>query len=147
MFTNLKKGSCYGQFEVLDCAEITDFSAVGIWLKHKITGLEIFHVLCDDCENLFAFAFKTPPSNSSGVAHILEHSVLCGSKKYPAKDPFIRLSNQSVKTFLNAMTFPDKTVYPASSISEIDYFNLMSVYGDAVFFPLLQEWVFAQEGH
>ena len=89
----------------------------------------------------------TPPENSSGVAHILEHSVLCGSKNYPLKDPFLILSKQSVKTFLNAMTFPDKTVYPASSILEKDYFNLMSVYGDAVFFPLLKRETFEQEGH
>ena len=85
--------------------------------------------------------------DSCGTAHILEHSVLCGSKNYPLKDPFIRLSNQSVKTFLNAMTFPDKTVYPASSLNETDYFNLMAVYGDAVFFPLLTKETFLQEGH
>ncbi len=143
----LQKGEVYRDFEVLDAAALQEFSAQGIWLRHRPTGLEVFHLLNDDEENLFAFAFKTPPQDSTGVAHILEHSVLCGSKHYPLKDPFIRLANQSVKTFLNAMTFPDKTVYPAASISRVDYFNLMAVYGDAVFFPLLEEWTFNQEGH
>lgn len=143
----LQKGEVYKDFEVLDVVALPDLSGEGIWLRHRATGMEIFHLLNQDEENLFAFAFKTPPQNSTGVAHVLEHSVLCGSKNYPLKDPFIRLANQSVKTFLNAMTFSDKTVYPASSISQVDYFNLMAVYGDAVFFPLLEEWTFNQEGH
>lgn len=143
----MTKNQNYKGFTVLDCKELPEYDALGIWLKHKKTGLEVFHMACDDKENLFAFSFATPPTDSTGVAHILEHSVLCGSKKYPLKDPFIQLSNQSVKTFLNAMTFSDKTVYPAATVSEKDYFNLMSVYGDAVFFPLLQEWTFQQEGH
>ena len=143
----LKQGEVYRNFEVLQVEPLPELSAQGIWLRHQETGMEIFHILNDDEENLFAFAFKTPPQNSTGVAHILEHSVLCGSKNYPLKDPFIRLANQSVKTFLNAMTFSDKTVYPAASISRVDYFNLMAVYGDAVFFPLLEEWTFRQEGH
>ncbi|AEE16899.1 insulinase family protein [Treponema brennaborense] len=144
---DLNKGDSYRGFDVVDCVDVSDYSAAGIWLRHRKTGLEVFHLQCADEENLFAFAFKTPPKDSTGVAHILEHSVLCGSERFPLKDPFLRLANQSVKTFLNAMTFPDKTVYPASSISETDYFNLMDVYGDAVFFPLLKEWTFAQEGH
>ena len=140
-------GDVYKNFEVLGVEALPELSATGVWLRHRVLGMEIFHILNDDEENLFAFAFKTPPQDSTGVAHILEHSVLCGSKNYPLKDPFIRLVNQSVKTFLNAMTFSDKTVYPASSISRADYFNLMAVYGDAVFFPLLERWTFAQEGH
>ncbi len=143
----LVTGDVYKNFEVLTVEPLTELSAQGIWLRHKTLGMEIFHILNQDEENLFAFAFKTPPKNSTGVAHILEHSVLCGSKNYPLKDPFIRMVNQSVKTFLNAMTFSDKTVYPASSISRADYFNLMGVYGDAVFFPLLEKWTFAQEAH
>lgn len=143
----LQQGEVYRNFVVLQVEPLPELSAQGIWLRHQKTGMEIFHILNDDEENLFAFAFKTPPQNSTGVAHILEHSVLCGSKNYPLKDPFIRLANQSVKTFLNAMTFSDKTVYPAASISRVDYFNLMAVYGDAVFFPLLEEWTFSQEGH
>ena len=143
----LVTGDVYKNFEVLTVEPLQEFSAEGIWLRHKTLGMEIYHILNQDEENLFAFAFKTPPKDSTGVAHILEHSVLCGSKNYPLKDPFIRMVNQSVKTFLNAMTFSDKTVYPASSISRTDYFNLMGVYGDAVFFPLLEKWTFAQEAH
>ncbi|MDR3283646.1 MAG: insulinase family protein [Treponema sp.] len=134
-------------FDVIARIDVPDYSSQGIYLRHRKTGFEVFHLLNQDEENLFAFAFRTPPADSTGAPHILEHSVLCGSQKYPLKDPFIRLANQSVKTFLNAMTFPDKTVYPASSMVEADYFNLMSVYGDAVFFPLLEKWTFAQEAH
>lgn len=143
----LTNDSTYNGFTVLDITPIPDFDSLGIWLRHEATGLEIFHMLNDDEENLFSFVFKTSPEDSTGAAHILEHSVLCGSKNYPLKDPFIRLGNQSVKTFLNAMTFPDKTAYPASSLIEADYFNLMAVYGDAVFFPLLKKEIFLQEAH
>lgn len=121
-------------FKIISKTALDEMQAEGIFARHCATGLEVYHIHNDDNENLFAFAFMTAPENGSGVAHILEHSVLCGSKNYPLKDPFLILSKQSVKTFLNAMTFPDKTVYPASSILEKDYFNLMSVYGDAVFF-------------
>lgn len=141
----LKEKEIYNGFKVLEIAQIPEYNSIGIFLKHENTGLEIFHMLNEDEENLFAFGFKTPSSDSKGTAHIIEHSVLCGSKNYPLKDPFIRLSNQSIKTFLNAMTFSDKTVYPASSINETDYFNLMAVYGDAVFFPLLTKETFMQE--
>jgi Zn-dependent M16 (insulinase) family peptidase len=141
------KGDIIHGFEVLSVEDLGELKALGIFARHQKTGLEVFHILNDDEENLFAYAFRTPPGDSTGVAHILEHSVLCGSERYPLKDPFLVLAKQSVKTFLNAMTFPDKTVYPASSMVEADYFNLMSVYGDAVFFPLLEEWVFRQEGH
>ncbi|EPF45837.1 hypothetical protein HMPREF1222_02467 [Treponema vincentii F0403] len=134
-------------FKIISKTALDEMQAEGIFARHCATGLEVYHIHNDDNENLFAFAFMTAPENGSGVAHILEHSVLCGSKNYPLKDPFLILSKQSVKTFLNAMTFPDKTVYPASSILEKDYFNLMSVYGDAVFFPLLKRETFEQEGH
>ena len=143
----MKKGDTYNGFLVLDVQEIPFLKATGIWLRHEKTKMEVFHLLNDDSENLFAYGFKTLPTNSKGAAHILEHSVLCGSKNYPLKDPFIRLSNQSVKTYLNALTFPDKTVYPGSSQVEKDYFNLMSVYGDAVFFPQLKPEIFMQEAH
>lgn len=134
-------------FTLISKTALDEMQAEGIFARHEKTGLEVYHIHNDDTENLFAFAFMTPPENNSGVAHILEHSVLCGSKNYPLQDPFLVLSKQSVKTFLNAMTFPDKTVYPASSIIEADYFNLMSVYGDAVFFPLLRQETFRQEGY
>lgn len=137
----------YKGFDLIDIKEIPDCASKGIYLRHRKTGLEVFHLLNDDVENLFAFAFRTLPEKSNGAPHILEHSVLCGSELYPLKDPFIHLANQSVKTFLNAYTMSDRTVFPASSIAEADYFNLMAVYGDAVFFPLLRPEIFLQEAH
>ncbi len=137
----------YKGFEYLGSGYCADAKCNGVYLRHKKTGLEVFHLLNDDKENLFMFAFRTVPETSNGVPHIIEHTVLCGSEKYPIKDPFVVLENQSVKTFLNAMTFPDKTAYPCATVAEKDYFNLMSVYGDAVFFPKLRKEVFMQEGH
>lgn len=132
-------------FTLISSTEIPDCSSTGIYLRHDRTGLEVFHLLNDDAENLFAFAFRTPVKDSTGAPHILEHSVFCGSQKFPLKEPFTNLMNQSVNTFLNAMTYSDKTVYPASSMIRSDYFNLMDVYGDAVFFPLLKKEAFLQE--
>lgn len=134
-------------FDIVSVTDLPELESKGVFARHRETGCEVYHLLNDDEENLFSYSFLTPPVDSTGVAHILEHSVLCGSKNYPLKDPFLILAKQSVKTFLNAMTFPDKTVYPASSMVEADYFNLMTVYGDAVFFPLLDPWIFRQEGH
>jgi presequence protease len=158
MKTTLAKGQILRcGFEILDVRDFPEFGAdglkveglqvLGIWAKHQKSGAEVFHVYNDDSENLFSFNFATPPTNSTGAAHILEHSVLCGSASYPLKDAFLVLAQGSLQTFLNAMTYPDKTLYPASSVNEHDYFNLMSVYGDAVFRPLLSEWTFMQEGH
>ncbi|MDR0316673.1 MAG: insulinase family protein [Treponema sp.] len=145
---NLRKGQILDSgFTVLDIVALDELQAQGIWARHEKSGAEVFHVLNDDSENLFAFAFATAPEDNTGAAHILEHSVLCGSEHYPLKDAFMVLAQGSLQTFLNAWTFPDKTVYPASSVNEHDYFNLMSVYGDAVFRPLLSEWTFMQEGH
>ena len=144
----MKKGDTYRGFrvvEVMDC--VKDCDAPGIYLRHERTGMEVFHVLKEDDENLFAFVFRTPVKDSTGVAHVIEHSVLCGSEKYPLKDPFIRLSNQSLATYLNAFTSMDYTAFPSSSVVKADYFNTFSVYADAVFFPLLKEEVFLQEGH
>ena len=145
---NLEKGQVLDSgFVILDIVDLEELKAVGIWARHEKGGVEVFHVYNDDTENLFSFTFNTFPKDNTGVAHILEHSVLCGSERYPLKDAFIVLAQGSLQTFLNAMTFPDKTVYPASSTNEHDYFNLMSVYGNAVFRPLLPEWTFMQEGH
>jgi len=142
----LKRGDTYAGFEILDVIFFDELKATGIHARHVRTGASLFHLLNDDEENLFSFAFATPPADSTGVAHILEHSVLCGSVNHPLKDAFLVLAQGSLQTFLNAMTFPDKTIYPASSTNETDYFNLMGVYGDAVFRPLLEEWTFLQEG-
>lgn len=144
--TKLNKGDTYGKFTVLSVFPVSDYHAVAIHLRHE-SGLEVLHLLNDEDENLFSFTFRTPNPKANGAAHILEHSVLCGSERFPLKDPFIRLSNQSVKTYLNAMTYPDRTVFPASSMVKADYFNLMSVYGDAVFFPRLAPEIFMQEAH
>jgi len=146
--TALKKGQKLDSgFVILDVVDLEELKAEGIWAKHEKSGAEVFHVLNDDSENLFSFAFATFPQDNTGAPHILEHSVLCGSERYPLKDAFIVLAQGSLQTFLNAVTFPDKTLYPASSTNEHDYFNLMSVYGNAVFRPLLPEWTFMQEGH
>ncbi len=145
--TALKEGQKIEGFEIVTVLPLEELNALGIYARHTSSGAELFHILNEDKENLFAFAFSTPSMDSTGVAHVLEHSVLCGSQRYPLKDAFIVLAQGSLQTFLNAMTYPDKTVYPASSTNRKDYFNLMSVYGDAVFHPLLEEWTFMQEGH
>ena len=148
MNCELQKGTVTNSgFEILEVIDLPELDATGIWAKHQKSGAEVFHILNDDIENLFSFVFATPSKDSTGAAHILEHSVLCGSASYPLKDAFLVLAQGSLQTFLNAWTFPDKTMYPASSVNEHDYFNLMSVYGDAVFRPLLSEWTFMQEGH
>ena len=148
MRTTLQKGQFLESgFDILEVRELEELEADGIWARHRKSGAQVFHVYNDDPENLFSFAFTTIPEDNTGAAHILEHSVLCGSRDYPLKDAFLVLAQGSLNTFLNAWTFPDKTIYPASSVNEQDYFNLMAVYGDAVFRPLISEWTFMQEGH
>ncbi len=114
--------------------------------RHAATGCEVLHLASADTENLFAFSFATPALDDTGAAHILEHSVLAGSRRFPLREPFTVLLRGSVSTFLNAFTFPDRTVYPAASCTPRDFFNLLDVYGDAVFFPLLRDETFRQEG-
>lgn len=137
----------YKGFDLISITEIPDCTSTGIYLRHKKTGLEVFHLVNNDEENLFSFSFRTPIKDSTGAAHILEHSVFCGSEKFPLKEPFTNIMNQSVNTFLNALTYSDKTVYPSSSMIKSDYYNLMDVYADAVFFPLLKKEAFMQEAH
>jgi Zn-dependent M16 (insulinase) family peptidase len=133
-------------FELVSEGDLEEFRGRGIFLRHIRTGCEIYHVLNGDADNLFSFTFKTLPKDNTGVAHIVEHSVLCGSRRFPVKDPFLLLLKGSANTYMNAFTFPDKTVYPASSQVEEDFYNLFRVYGDAVFFPLLRRETFWQEG-
>lgn len=121
-------------------------SVVRLWV-HKKTGTELMSVLNDDENKTFGVVFRTPPNDSTGVPHILEHSVLCGSRKYPVKEPFVELMKSSLNTFLNAFTFPDKTCYPVASCNERDFYNLVDVYMDAVFHPTLTPDTLAQEGH
>lgn len=140
-------GKSYKDFVLISIDELPDYKASGVFLRHKITGLEVYHIIKEDKENLFAYAFRTLDKTSRGLAHIMEHSVLCGSEKYPLKEPFITLASTSLNTFLNALTYPDKTVYPGASVVKADYYNMMDVYGDAVFFPKLDHATFIQEGH
>lgn len=140
-------GKEYKNFVLLSIDNLPDYKAKAVYLRHKTTGLEVYHILKNDKENLFAFAFRTIAKDSMGTAHIMEHSTLCGSEKYPLKEPFTTLAGQSLNTFLNAMTYPDKTVYPGASLVRSDYFNMMDVYADAVFFPKLDYLTFLQEGH
>ena len=114
--------------------------------RHAKTDTELLSIVNDDENKVFGVTFRTPPRNSTGVAHILEHAVLCGSRKYPVKEPFVELMKGSLNTFLNAMTFPDKTCYPVASENLRDFYNLIDVYLDAVFYPLITPNAFRQEG-
>jgi presequence protease len=116
-------------------------------LEHIRTGARHIHIENDDRENTFAVAFKTVPQDSTGVAHILEHTVLCGSSRYPVRDPFFSMIKRSLNTFMNAFTASDWTLYPFSTLNSKDYYNLMSVYLDAAFFPKIEALSFKQEGH
>lgn len=136
-----------GEYIELEQKEIPEYNGTVVHLQHHASGARIIALQNDDTENFFCFGFSTAPLNEHGTAHILEHTVLCGSRRYHVKDPFLLLLRGSMQSFLNAMTYPDRTLYPAASPLEKDFFNLMSVYGDAVFFPLLREEAFCQEGH
>ena len=118
-----------------------------IQLVHDRTGAKYMHADCDDSNNSFNVCFRTTPTDSTGVAHVLEHTVLCGSEKYPVRDPFFNMLKRSLNTFMNAMTAPDFTMYPYSTRNATDYYNLLSVYLDAVFFPNITAEDFRQEGH
>lgn len=135
-------------YEILKQEDLTDIHSVGWILRHRKTGARIMLIENDDENKVFNIAFRTPPKNSTGVAHILEHSVLCGSREFPLKDPFVELVKGSLNTFLNAMTYPDKTCYPVASCNDQDFQNLMHVYLDAVFYPNIykKEEIFRQEG-
>lgn len=146
-FTDISNiGKEYKDFVIIDIEDIPDYKTKAVYLRHKKTGLEVYHFINDDKENLFSFVFRTLAKDSKGAAHITEHSVLCGSEKFPLKEPFTTLDNQSLHTFLNALTYPEKTMYPAASVVKSDYFNLFDVYADAVFFPKITKQTFMQEG-
>ena len=125
---------------------LTELSGTARIWRHEATGAQLVSVTNSDENKCFGVSFRTPPSDSTGVAHILEHSVLCGSEKYPVKEPFVELLKGSLQTFLNAFTFPDKTCYPVASANLADFYNLVDVYLDAVFHPRLTEDVLRQEG-
>lgn len=125
---------------------IKEIQAETLMFEHEKSGAQLMFMDCDDDNKVFSITLRTPPANDCGVAHILEHSVLCGSKEFPVKEPFVELMKGSLQTFLNAMTFPDKTMYPVASRNNKDFLNLMHVYLDAVFFPRITEETFMQEG-
>lgn len=135
-------------YEVLQTEDLSDLKSKGTLLKHKKSGARVLLMENDDENKVFTIGFRTPPSDSTGVPHIMEHSVLCGSKEFPVKDPFVELVKGSLNTFLNAMTYPDKTVYPVASCNDKDFQNLMHVYMDAVFYPNIyqNDKTFRQEG-
>ncbi len=135
-------------YRVIREENITEMNGIGYLLEHSTTKAKVFVISNNDDNKVFNIGFRTPPADDTGVPHILEHSVLCGSKNFPAKDPFIELAKGSLNTFLNAMTYPDKTVYPIASCNDQDFRNLMHVYLDAVFYPNIyeREEILKQEG-
>ncbi len=135
-------------YEMIAKEQMPELNSVGYLLKHKKTRARVVLIANDDENKVFNIGFRTPPSDSTGVPHIMEHSVLCGSRDFPVKDPFVELVKGSLNTFLNAMTYPDKTVYPVASCNDQDFQNLMHVYLDAVFHPNIykEEKIFRQEG-
>ncbi len=142
---NLKDLTAY---KLIEQKTVKELNSAGYLLEHKKSGARLFLLSNDDENKVFYIGFRTPPSDSTGVPHILEHCVLCGSEKFPVKDPFVELVKGSLNTFLNAMTYPDKTVYPVASTNDKDFQNLMDVYMDAVLHPNIyqEEKIFKQEG-
>ncbi|MBC2579923.1 insulinase family protein [Clostridium sp. DJ247] len=144
----LEIGKVYHGFKLLEKKDLNEIKSVGILFEHEKSGARLLYLKNDDDNKVFSISFRTPPENSTGVPHILEHSVLCGSRKFPTKEPFVELVKGSLNTFLNAFTFPDKTMYPVASINDKDFRNLMDVYLDAVFYPNIYKHpeILMQEG-
>jgi hypothetical protein len=135
-------------YEIIQQDVVTEYGYDCTLYRHKKSGAELLSVVTDDDNKVFGITFRTPPSDSTGVPHILEHSVLCGSRKYTTKDPFVQLLQGSLQTFLNAFTYPDRTCYVVASQNTKDFYNLINVYTDAVFHPraIVDPNVHAQEG-
>ncbi len=135
-------------YRVTEHRMLEEIQSEGIVLEHRKTKARVFLICNDDENKVFCIGFRTPPEDNTGLPHILEHSVLCGSEKFPLKDPFVELAKGSLNTFLNAMTYPDKTIYPVASCNDKDFQNLMDVYMDAVLHPNIygEEKIFRQEG-
>ena len=145
---SLSVGTAHAGFTVTSVEQIPELSGCAYVMRHDATGARALWLACADTNKAFAISFKTPPADDTGVFHILEHSVLCGSDRYPVKEPFVNLLKTSMQTFLNAMTFPDKTMYPVASTNTADLENLMNVYLDAVLHPAIwhRRRIFEQEG-
>jgi hypothetical protein len=133
-------------YDLLKEQDIKELATVARLYRHRKTGAQVLSLINQDENKVFGITFRTPPWSSTGLPHILEHSVLCGSRKYPVKEPFVELLKSSLKTFLNAFTYPDRTCYPVASQNRQDFYNLIDVYLDAVFHPLLTPYIFQQEG-
>lgn len=131
----MKLHEIYSGFSVDRIEEVAEVNGTAYLLHHKKSGARLIYIDAPDTNKVFSISFRTPPKDSTGVAHIMEHSVLCGSRKFPLKEPFVELVKGSLNTFLNAMTYPDKTMYPVASKNDKDFHNLMDVYLDAVFYP------------
>ena len=144
----LAVGTTHQGFTVVSIESVPEIGGTAYIMRHDATGARLMWLACEDTNRSFAIAFKTPPANHTGVFHILEHSVLCGSERFPVKEPFVTLLKSSMQTFLNALTFPDKTMYPVSSTNITDFENLMDVYLDAVLHPAIytRPRIFEQEG-
>ena len=138
----------YKNYKLIKEQELKDINSFGVLLNHEKSGAKVLLLKNDDENKSFCIGFRTPPYDDTGLPHILEHSVLCGSRKFPVKEPFVELMKSSLNTFLNAMTFPDKTIYPVASCNDKDFKNLMDVYMDAVLYPNIhsKEEIFKQEG-
>lgn len=145
---SLQINAVYHGFRVLEHRYVEEVKSEAYIMEHEKSGARLFYLANDDDNKVFSISFRTPPADDTGVAHILEHSSLCGSRKYHLKEPFVDLVKGSLNTFLNAMTYPDKTVYPIASRNDKDFHNLMDVYLDAVFYPLIYEnkYTLRQEG-
>ena len=144
----LEKVENLSAYEVKDRRFVEEMNSEGMVLEHRKSGARLFLMSNEDDNKVFSIGFRTPPADSTGLPHILEHSVLEGSEKFPVKDPFVELVKGSLNTFLNAMTYPDKTVYPVASCNDKDFQNLMDVYLDGVFHPSIyrEPKIFKQEG-
>lgn len=145
---SFKIGQIYHGFKLLDAKRVAEINSDAKLFVHEKSGAQLLYLGNDDDNKVFSITFRTPPADSTGVPHIVEHSVLCGSRKFPIKEPFVELVKGSLNTFLNAMTFPDKTMYPVASRNDKDFRNLMDVYLDAVFYPIMLETpeILMQEG-
>ncbi len=143
----LKKGDNIFGYLIKRIVILKEINSFFYELEHTVTKARHVHISNNDSENTFSVAFKTVPKDSTGVAHILEHTVLCGSRKYQVHDPFFSMLKRSLSTFMNAFTASDWTMYPFSTQNRKDFYNLMDVYLDAAFFPNIKELSFMQEGH
>ncbi|EYE89773.1 peptidase M16 [Fervidicella metallireducens AeB] len=145
---NLELNKIYHGFRLLEEKDLKEINSTARLFSHEKSGARLLYISNDDDNKVFSISFRTPPENSTGLPHILEHSVLCGSRKFPVKEPFVELVKGSLNTFLNAMTYPDKTMYPVASKNSKDFINLMDVYLDAVFYPNIYECpeILMQEG-